>query len=132
MTETHDLDAQWERSCIADPYPNLPAPAIAITPWTDDAELMELDADLTDVYPGADAAVLAGLLRDLRAHLREAVMASAVRDVADGLADAVHAGTADEELALLVVGAEAGRGVEVPGLLAALEKMRCGATAAAA
>lgn len=119
-----ERDAQWERSCIADPYPYLPAPTVTVTPWTDDADLAEAVEDLMDVYPGADRGVLVGLLRDLRGHLRTAVMASAVRDVADGLADVVHAGTTDAELGLMVAGAEAGRGVEVPRLRAALGKLR--------
>lgn len=134
--DTHNLDTQWQRSGVADPYPDLPAPAMAVTPWTSDAELVERVADLVDVYPGADRGVLLGQLRDLRRHLREAVMAEAAASVLDGLVDLVHAATTDEELALLVAGAEAVRGVEVPGLLAALDELReaaaCGVTNAAA
>lgn len=131
MTQT-ETDTAWQRSGIADPYPNLPAPTIAITPWTDDVDLAETVADLVDVYPGADRGVLAGLLRDLRRHLRQAVMASAVRDVADGLADVVDAATTDAELELLVAGAEAGRGVPIPGLRVALEDLRSATAEAAA
>ena len=126
MTQT-ETDTAWQRSGIADPYPHLPAPAVTVTPWTPDADLDELAADLTDGYPGADRGVLAGLLRDLRTHLRAAVLSSAVRDVADGLADVVHAATTDAELGLIVAGAEAGRGVPIPGLLVALEDLRDGA-----
>lgn len=127
--DTHNLtpterDARWERSGLTDPYPHLPAPAVTVTPWTDDADLDEAVADLTDVYPEADRGVLAELLQDLRAHLRAAVLSSAVRDVADGLADRVTGVTTDEELGLIVAGAEAGRGVPMPGLLVALEKLR--------
>lgn len=131
-----ERDVQWDLMGLADPYPHLPAPTVTVTPWTPDADLVEAVADLTDVYPGADAAVLVGLLRDLRGHLREAVMedaaASALRSVRDGLADRVTDATTDEELALLVAGAEAGRGGAVPGLLVALEDLRCGAADAAA
>lgn len=103
--DTHNLtpterDTRWERSGLTDPHPHLQAPTIAITPWTDDADLAEAVADLVDVYPGADAAVLADLLRDLRRHLRQAVLAgaaaSAVRLVCHELAGTVHAGTTDE------------------------------------
>ncbi|CPS10904.1 Uncharacterised protein [Mycobacteroides abscessus] len=126
MTQTNN-DTQWDLLGLTDPYPHLPAPTIAITPWTDDADLAEATADLVDVYPGADRDVLAELLQDLRAHLRQAVMASAVGDVADGLVDVVHAATTDAELGLIVAGAEAGRGVPIPGLLVALEDLRDGA-----
>lgn len=127
-----ERDVQWDLMGLADPYPHLPSPAVTVTPWTDDADLAEAVADLVDVYPGAAHDVLLGLLRDLRTHLREAVMASAVRGIADGLADRVTGVTSDKELGLLVAGAEAGRGVPMPGLLAALEDLRGGLTVSAA
>ncbi|WP_131812653.1 hypothetical protein [Mycolicibacterium peregrinum] len=97
--DTHNLtpterDARWELSGLTDPYPHLPAPGIAITPWTDDADLAEAVAGLSDVYPGADAAVLlgaaagsprapaAGSASDAAAHTRE--VAGAMRDSSIG------------------------------------------------
>jgi len=120
-------DARWELQDHADPNPGLPTPKLIVTPWSEDVDLMEMLDDLEAAYPGANGSALAGVLRDLRWHLREAVAArtaAAVQPVADSLADMVHADTDDDAIALMVACAEAGSGGPIPGLVRELRVRR--------
>lgn len=120
-------DAQWELRDIADPKPGLPAPTFTVTPWSDDVDLIEVLDELEAAYPGVDRRVLAGMLRDLRWHLREATTAaySTVRDVLEnGVSQLVTHATTDQELDRLVVAAEAGSGGPIPGLRQELVRLR--------
>ncbi len=127
-------DMRWELRGFADPYPGLPAPVLAVTPWSEDLDLWETVAELEAAYPGADRDALAGTLRDLRWELRKAVTAEAaprigdevaVRSVlANGVAELIRYDTSDEQIAALVVAAEAGSGGPLPGLREELTRLR--------
>lgn len=120
-------DARWELQDHADPNPGLPAPKLAVTPWSEDLDLMEVLDDLEVAYPGVNGSAVAGVLRDLRWHLREAVTARAaatVQPVADRLTNMVNAETDDAAIALMVAGAEAGSGGPIPGLVRELRVRR--------
>lgn len=127
-------DSQWELRGFTDPYPDLPAPVLTVTPWSEDLDLWETVAELEAAYPGVDRDVLAGMLRDLRWHLREAVTAEAatrtgdqivVRSVLDnGVGELITHATTDAEIAAYVVAAEAGSGGPLPGLREELIRLR--------
>lgn len=127
-------DSQWELRGLADPYPDLPAPVPAVTPWSEDLDLWEAVAELEAAYPGVDRGVLAGMLRDLRWELRKAVTKEsaartgdqiAVRSVLDnGVGELITHATTDAEIAAYVVVAEAGSGGPLPGLHAELIRRR--------
>ncbi|SKR41669.1 Uncharacterised protein [Mycobacteroides abscessus subsp. abscessus] len=127
-------DSQWELQGFADPYPDLPAPVLTVTPWSEDLDLWETVAELEAAYPGANRDALAGMLRDLRWELRKAVTAEAaprigdqvaVRNVLDnGVGELVTYATTDAEITTYVTAAEAGSGGPLPGLREELTRLR--------
>lgn len=127
-------DSQWELRGFADPYPDLPAPVLAVTPWSEDIDLLETAVELEAAYPGANRDALAGMLRDLRWELRKAVTKEsaartgdqvAIRNVLDnGVGELITHATTDAEIAALVIAAEAGAGGPIRGLHAELIRRR--------
>lgn len=127
-------DSQWELRGFTDPYPDLPAPVLTVTPWSEDLDLWETVAELEAAYPGVDRGVLAGMLRDLRWELRKAVTKEsaartgdqiAVRSVLDnGVGELITHATTDAEIAAYVTAAEAGAGGPIRGLHAELIRRR--------